>query len=256
MNSVKHFERIAVPLTSLLCVLSLMGLWALMTGAAKVPPRNPALLAAVHHSKNVVSYRAPRSAKPLSSAHASVKLPAWLPKGEDLMVDPALLLAIIKQESNFKPTARSAAGASGLMQIMPATAEYIIKLYRLNEIKVAALEMPRLPKPISANRLHNPQVNLTIGQHYLKYLAEKSYIEGNLIYMLAAYNAGPGNLITWQKRFAGVHDPREFMRRIPFKETRHYVQKVLRDTIAYQKRLGGGRSQVEDALRQGVWPIL
>jgi len=262
MISVKQLERCVAPLTTVLCLFSLIGFWTLMTAPNHLSrSAQHQLMQQLPQVGTLARASAPH--QPLSIApkrtaakKQSTPLPSWVPTGDDLKVEPALLLAIIKQESNFNPKARSHAGATGLMQIMPATAEYIIKLYRLNEIEIAALEMPKLPKPISSSRLHNPQVNLTIGQHYLQYLSEKSYIEGNLIYILTAYNAGPGNLIQWQKRFDNVKDPREFMRRIPFKETRDYVNKVMRNYIAYQKRLNGGVSQAEEALKRGVWPTL
>lgn len=263
MNSAKQWERLAAPATNLLCLLCLLGIWALISLPKHSLQTNLASAQRLVATQTlpIMDNAAPRPkaklptlAKTARNHQAITALNHWV-NAQPTKVDPALIYAIIRQESRFNTNARSSAGALGLMQIMPDTAKYIIKLYRLNEIKVAALELPKLPKPISASRLNVPQVNLTVGQHYLKYLSEKSYIEGNLIYILTAYNAGPGNLIRFQKRFAGVNNPNQFMHRIPFKETRHYVQKVMRNYIAYQKQFYG-YSKAEQQLAQGIWPTL
>lgn len=258
MFSITQCERLALSLTTFLSLLCLIGLWALVSLPSQRFLAVHAFLASEQFAQDeaLIAANAPSTVKDLpETSVSSYKLPNWLPSASKAIVDPALLAAIIKHESNFNPNARSHAGATGLMQLMPETADYVIRRYRLNEIKVASLDMPKLPKPISAARLANPEVNITVGQHYIKYLSDKSYIEGNIIYLLAAYNAGPGNLIVWQNRFAGVQDPREFIRSIPFKETRHYVQKVLRSYIAYQMAMTG-ESPIYDALQEGKWPTL
>jgi soluble lytic murein transglycosylase-like protein len=103
-------------------------------------------------------------------------------------VRPELVAAVVQAESRFKPTARSGAGAVGLMQLVPRTGRWM-----------------------GARDLTNPQQNVAAGAKYLKYLSER--FDGNETKIIAAYNAGEGNV----KRFGGVP---------PFKETRKYVQKV------------------------------
>ena len=103
-------------------------------------------------------------------------------------IRPELIAAVVKAESKFKPTARSGAGAVGLMQLVPRTGRWM-----------------------GAQDLTNPAQNISAGAKYLKYLHER--FDGNETAVIAAYNAGEGNV----KRFRGVP---------PFKETRQYVQKV------------------------------
>lgn len=103
-------------------------------------------------------------------------------------VRPELVAAVVQAESRFKPTARSGAGAVGLMQLVPRTGRWM-----------------------GARDLTNPQQNIAAGTKYLKYLSER--FDGNETKIIAAYNAGEGNV----KRFGGVP---------PFKETRNYVVKV------------------------------
>jgi soluble lytic murein transglycosylase-like protein len=103
-------------------------------------------------------------------------------------VRPELVAAVVQAESRFKPTARSGAGAVGLMQLVPRTGRWM-----------------------GARDLTNPQQNVAAGAKYLKYLNER--FDGNETKVIAAYNAGEGNV----KRFGGVP---------PFKETRQYVTRV------------------------------
>jgi hypothetical protein len=103
-------------------------------------------------------------------------------------IRPELVAAVVQAESRFKPTARSGAGAIGLMQLVPRTGRWM-----------------------GARDLTNPVQNIAAGTKYLKYLHER--FDGNETKMIAAYNAGEGNV----KRFGGVP---------PFKETRKYLTKV------------------------------
>ena len=103
-------------------------------------------------------------------------------------IRPELIAAVVQAESRFKPTARSGAGAVGLMQLVPRTGRWM-----------------------GARDLTNPAQNIAAGAKYLKYLNER--FDGNETKVIAAYNAGEGNV----KRFGGVP---------PFRETRSYVKKV------------------------------
>lgn len=125
-------------------------------------------------------------------------------------VDPFLTLAIIQIESNFQPQTVSKKGAIGLMQLMPETANW-------------AVYMGGFP-PVSKKDLNRPEVNIGIGCWYLSYL-DKAF-NGNRVAVVAAYNAGPGNVRKWLDN--GVWDGRlETISHIPFGETRHFVQRVM-----------------------------
>ena len=142
--------------------------------------------------------------------------------------DPALIMAIIRQESGFDPEAQSHAGARGMMQIMPATAK---KLSR------------RLGLPYSRSRLKEDRdYNLTLGRSYIEGLLER--YDQSLILALAAYNAGPARVKKWIKKNG---DPRreevnslDWIEKIPFRETRIYVQRVLSNLQVYRARLAAG----------------
>lgn len=144
---------------------------------------------------------------------------SWAPTN-GFQVDPALVHAIMRQESKFDPHAKSGSGASGLMQIMPATAFYTAKTYKY--------------KLSGARDLTNPQVNLDIGQLYLQHLLKKPDIKGNVIKLLIAYNAGPGNLRRWEKQIEYQDDPLFFIEMLPVAETRSYVEKVLANYWMYR----------------------
>ncbi|WP_018750432.1 lytic transglycosylase domain-containing protein [Paenibacillus sanguinis] len=125
-------------------------------------------------------------------------------------LDPFIVAAIIKVESNYKPGAESRKGALGIMQIMPDTANWVI-------------EMARLPEATLEEIRNETETNIAIGSWYLKSLSDQ--FGGNQIAMIAAYNAGPTNVKNWLK--SGRWDGRlETSKDIPFGETRHYVQRV------------------------------
>lgn len=125
-------------------------------------------------------------------------------------IDPFIVAAIIKVESNYKAGAKSGKGALGVMQIMPDTAKWII-----NKAK--------LPDTSMENIKNEPDMNIEMGTWYLKSLYNQ--FDGNQIAMIAAYNAGPTNVKNWIK--SGRWDGRlETSKDIPFGETRHYVQRV------------------------------
>ena len=154
-------------------------------------------------------------------------------------LDRALVLAVIKAESGFDQLATSAAGARGLMQIMPETA--------------AAVAL-RNGSEFDAADLHDPLVNLKLGQGYLKLLMARKEIGANLIYLAAAYNAGPGRIIQWTARDPGIDDPLYFLESIPLIETRAYVKNVLSAYWVYQERFKEDATSL-DELRLGVWPM-
>lgn len=166
-------------------------------------------------------------------------LPPWEPNG-GFTVDRALLFALMRQESRFDPTARSGAGARGLMQLMPATATYVADKL--------TTDLGRKPD------LYEPETNVTLGQHYVRYLLDQKGIENDLILTIAAYNAGPGNLESWRKKLSRIKDPVLFIESIPVRETRHFVEQVLTNYWIYQQRLGQPAPSLE-AIAGGRWPV-
>ena len=154
-------------------------------------------------------------------------------------VEPALLYALARQESNFDSSAVSRAGARGLLQVMPATAAYLA-----NDPSFMG---------DGAERLHNPGLSLELGQRYLHYLARSEAVGGDLIRLLAAYNAGPGNLAKWLPTTRHRDDALLFVEAIPIDETRAHVQRVLAYSWIYASRLGLPAPSL-DQLVQGEFP--
>ncbi len=132
-------------------------------------------------------------------------------------VDPFLAVAVIKNESNFKPEAKSKTGALGLMQIMPETGAWIAK----------CTDFPNFRD----NLLLKPELNIKFGCWYLAELENE--FQNNEILMLAAYNAGRGTVKEWMKDYGWGYDFSDISQ-IPFSDTRIYVQKVLNDRNNYQ----------------------
>lgn len=128
-------------------------------------------------------------------------------------VDPIVILSLIRQESAFNPRARSIAGASGLMQIMPHTAL-------------------TLNSKIKKNQLENPDINLSLGILYLEKLLTK--YDGDLIQTLSAYNAGEKRLSIWMKDYFINQDPVIMVESIPYEETRNYVKLIFRNIFFYK----------------------
>lgn len=169
---------------------------------------------------------------------AAYPLPSWQPEG-GFRVDPALVYALIRQESRFNPEAKSWAGARGLMQLMPRTASFVEqdrKYYR-----------SRTPF------LFNPELNMTIGQKYIEILRDDANINGNLVKMLAAWNGGPGNLRKWKRSTEYMDDPLLFIEAIPSRETRMFVEKVMANLWIYRNRFAEPTPSL-DALAAGEWP--
>lgn len=137
-------------------------------------------------------------------------------KKKDL--DPALIAAVIYQESRFRPR-ESSAGAQGLMQILPSTADFIAT-------KSGGTKF-------TTEDLATPQVNISYGSWYLRYLLDQ--YDNDTLTALAAYNAGEGRVNEWLaesgKSGGSITDPDE----IPFPETREYVKNVLKAREEYKR---------------------
>ena len=168
--------------------------------------------------------------------------PVSLFPAHGLHVDPSLLYALVRVESNFDPSAVSGAGARGLLQLMPATAAFMNKL-------------GSAPIRRRAAGLSDPAFNLEMGQRYLNYLAEQSSIDGDLLRILASYNAGPSEAATWSNAQVAQHDPLLYIEMIPNQETRRFVFCVLRYSWAYAAQLSLPIPSL-DALAEGQFPQL
>ncbi len=134
-------------------------------------------------------------------------------------VDPAFVYGLIRQESRFIMDARSHVGASGLMQLMPATARLTAK---------------RLGVPYGPGRINDLDTNLRLGTGYLRLMLDE--FDGSQALAAAAYNAGPGRPRRW--RNGPELDPAIWAETIPFAETRDYVKKVLSNAVYYAAILG------------------
>jgi soluble lytic murein transglycosylase-like protein len=150
-------------------------------------------------------------------------LPPLHPPG-GFRLDPALIYGLALQESRFDFGAVSSAGARGLLQLMPLTASEIGEDESLREERLW--------------RLHDPALSLDLAQRYLLALSRMEGIGNDLIRILAAYNAGPGNLAKWLPFMQRRDDPFLFFEAIPFQETRDFVRRVLPHSWAYASRLG------------------
>jgi soluble lytic murein transglycosylase len=139
----------------------------------------------------------------------------------DKGLDPALIAGVIYTESRFRDQT-SHAGAKGLMQLLPSTADDIAR-----KSGGTAFEQ---------GDLADPQVNISYGAFYLRYLLRR--YGGNEVLAIAAYNAGQGKVDEWI--FAARHRGEQFdhTRHIPFPETRHYVEQVLKMRGLYRERYG------------------
>ena len=156
--------------------------------------------------------------------------------------EPALVLSIARQESNFDPNARSGPGARGMMQLMPATAAVLAR---------------RMGQPYSTQRLFDPEYNIRLGSYYLGNMVDG--FGGSYVMAAASYNAGPNHMPDWT---AACGDPRtasgdavDFIECIPFSETRNYVMRIMETMEVYRARLNGGRSPLTLSrdLKRGVY---
>lgn len=178
---------------------------------------------------------------PLSARYPA---PDWQP-ARGWRVDRGLVFAHALQESAFVTTATSRTGAKGLMQLMPATGRQVAAEIREQALASGAEAV--------VGDLADPAFNIEVGQTYLEALRDMSYTQGLLPKVVAAYNAGPGSVQRWNASLDDRGDPLLFIESIPFSETRHYVEIVMRNYWMYQLRDGVIPSSM-DALVAGLWP--
>ena len=124
-------------------------------------------------------------------------------------LNPLLVTGLMRQESMFEPKIRSVVGATGLMQVMPATGEWIAPQINLDSKTI---------------NLEDPDENINLGTWYLDY-THRRYNNDSML-AIASYNAGPGNVARWL-RTIGKNDPDDFVEDIPFNETKNYVRQVF-----------------------------
>jgi soluble lytic murein transglycosylase len=167
---------------------------------------------------------APSDAPPPPEALDRLRYPAPWPalvraSADAQGLDPLLLLALIRQESRFDPNAVSSAGARGLAQIMPDTAQGIARQMEVPEFQLDALDAPA--------------TSVRFGAYYIAQQLRAT--DGNVPAALAAYNAGPGNAQRWSEAIDPTSAPDLFVELIDFGETRSYVKLVYSYYRAYQR---------------------
>jgi len=135
-------------------------------------------------------------------------------------LDPYLVAALIRQESEFNPAAVSHANAVGLMQLLPKVGKSVARQEKLRHF--------------SPQQLFTPAVNMQLGTRYFRSMVDKF---GAFEYALAAYNAGSDRVQEWLAQ-GKYRDPQEFVESIPFTETREYVQAILRNENVYRQLYG------------------
>ncbi|CAN5660252.1 hypothetical protein BH20ACI4_BH20ACI4_13860 [soil metagenome] len=132
-------------------------------------------------------------------------------------LDPYQIAGVIRQETIFDPTAKSSANAYGLMQLLIPTAQSMARKYGASGA-------------ITGTTLFNPQLNIELGTAYMRDQLTKY---GRIEYMAVAYNAGPGRVVQWAKILPLEID--EYVEEIPFRETKGYVQGVIRNSAQYRR---------------------
>jgi len=166
-------------------------------------------------------------------------LPHYSPIGPP--VEPAVVYSIARQESAFNPKDVSSANALGLMQVTPEAGRYIAKKFNVT------YDQQRL--------LHDKVYNVQVGAAELG--DDIAGYNGSYILAFAGYNAGRGRVKEWIERYGDPRDPKvdpvDWVERIPFSETRNYVQRILENIQVYRARFGGGtRLLIEADLHRGA----
>ena len=159
-------------------------------------------------------------------------VPPYAPEG-GYHVDSSLVLAFARIESRFQNGATSPVGARGIMQFMPKTANLV-------------------GGRGAANQLYDPSYSLSLGQRYIAQLLDE--LNGNLLEIGGAYNAGPQAVTRWLTTKAGRNDPLLFVESIPVAETRYYVKHLMEYHWMYRRRLGQDAKSLDETAH-GDWPI-
>lgn len=179
----------------------------------------------------------------LAYSHPVIAVPSY--SGPGIPPDAALVLGIIRQETEFDPDAISNAGARGIIQIMPGGVRHLAN--------VAGL--PYRPNDLTSDPTYDMKLGMT------ELAGELSDWGGSFVLAVAAYNAGPTNVRRWIATFGDPRDARvdpvDWIEEIPFSETRNYVQRVLENTEVYRNRIAGTDQKLQimaDLYRPGGIP--
>jgi soluble lytic murein transglycosylase len=148
----------------------------------------------------------------------------------EIGLDPAYVYGLIRQESRFVTDARSGVGASGLMQVMPATARWTARKIGLTDFQ--------------SHQITDRDTNILIGTAYLKLALDD--LDGSMPLAAAAYNAGPARARAWRQ--GPVLAGEVWAENIPFEETRDYVKKVLANTTNYAALITGQPQSLKSRL--------
>jgi soluble lytic murein transglycosylase-like protein len=167
-------------------------------------------------------------------ASARFPLPSWQPSG-GWRIDPALAYAHARQESDFRIGAVSPAGAVGLMQVRPGTAGDFARV-----------------RGTALGELSHPPTNLEYGQSFIELMRSKPETQGQLLKVIAAYNAGPLPVARWNYINA-KDDPLLWVESLPYWETRYYVPAIMRNLWVYQQLEGSSQPSLK-SLAQHQWP--
>ncbi len=158
-------------------------------------------------------------------SHPIIAIPAYV--GPGMAPESALVLGIVRQETEFDPDAVSSAGARGIIQVMPNSVRHFASVGGL----------PYRPNDLTTDPTYDLQVGMT------ELAGELSDWGGSYVLAIAAYNAGPNNVRRWITQYGDPRDSRvdpiDWIEEIPFSETRNYVQRVLENTEVYRNRLAG-----------------
>ena len=209
--------------------------------AAKPELARPVLALATHFSLPSLSVRLSGLLRD-GEGHPGVAypIPPWIPE-EGYTIDRALLFAIMHQESTFNVRAKSPAGARGLMQLLPSTANLMVRGRPFSGVR--------------RDRLFQPELNLAIGQKFVLRLLKNEKIQGNLLLLMASYNAGLRRVREWQRKVMPKNDDALlFIESLPSRETRIFVKRVFRNLWIYRERLNQEMPSL-DAFLGGEWPI-
>jgi soluble lytic murein transglycosylase-like protein len=138
-------------------------------------------------------------------------------------LDRALVYAVVRQESRYVPIAISSTNARGLMQLLPSTAQDMDSTQGFRRTPV---------------KLHDPGLNMRLGQQYIEWLAANFHKGGDLARIFAAYNGGPGWLARWEASYPRTDDPLLWLESIPRPESRDYAERVMSHVALCRKRYG------------------
>lgn len=153
-------------------------------------------------------------------------------KAREISLDPAWVYGVIRQESRFITDARSRVGASGLMQLMPATAKWVAGKIGM--------------KDFHPSRVNEFEINTILGTNYLRMVLND--LNGSEVLATAGYNAGPRRPVQWRSKLAAPVEGAIFAETIPFTETRLYVKNVMSNAIYYSTLFTGQPQSLKERL--------